>query len=243
MLELSLLYFPKYDKHPPKIIWGNFNDNFILVRGYKSKNIIKIPKIMTPDLAYLVGCILGDGCISAPLKRKRGGYYCNIRITCEEKYAGMISDIVFRVFEYRPSINPYKNAKCVNVTINSVIIYRYFTRVLGIPYGPKAGKMPWVDYVCKSKILFRYFLAGLMDTDGYVSCKYAALIQKDKNFLEKVKINSEKILDIKFRGPIPNRKIDGNVVGWWIVINKSNLKEFIKIVPLKYKGAPLAQFG
>lgn len=243
MLDLSLLYFPKYDKQPPKIILENLNDDFILVRGYKSKNVVKIPKTITPNLAYLIGCILGDGHIATPLKRKKGGCYWIIGMTCENKYADIVSDMIFNVFSYRPIISPHKRgAKCVDVKIHSIIIHRYFNRVFGIPYGPKRGKTPWVDDVCKSKNIFRHFLAGLIDTDDYVSFKYAAIIQKDKTFLEKVKTNSEKILGIKFKGPTPNRKIDGNVVGWWIRINKSNLKEFIEEIPLKYR-APLAQLG
>lgn len=237
MLDLTRLHCPEYDKKEAKFLQCNPTDNYVLVRSYKSKNVISLPKEITSDLAYLIGAILGDGYIGPPLKRKRGGYYCCIRITCKIEYGKILSKIIYDIFRYTPKLRFYRKKPLVcDVAINSIAIYRFITRVISIPYGAKAGKMPFVEAVCESKELYRNFLAGLIDTDGYVCPTYAALVQKDKKFLEDVKFYSHRILGINFVGPTPNRRIDNKVVGWWIKINKSYLNEFIGNVPLRYKA-------
>jgi len=239
MLDLTRLHCPQYDKKEAKILRTSNNENFVSVRSYRSKNVINLPKKISADLAYLIGVILGDGYIGPPLKRKRGGYYCCIRITCKIEYAKILSKIIYDVFGYQPKLVFYrKKPQVCDVAINSIAIYRFITRVISIPYGAKAGKMPLVRAVCESQELYRNFLAGLIDTDGYVCKTYAALVQKDRKFLEDVKLYSKQLLDINFVGPTSNRRIDGKVVGWWIRINKSRLNEFIGSIPLRYKMPP-----
>ena len=61
-------------------------------------------------------------------------------------------------------------------------------------------------------------------------------MQKDKEFLEKIKETSKQLLDIEFKGPYVNRKIEGKIVGWCINLYKRDKKAFLNKVPLKYKG-------
>jgi hypothetical protein len=243
VFDLELLHSPSFDKKKFVIVGDDASGSRIMVRCHRSKNIISIPKEMSNDLAYLIGAVLGDGNIGKPLRRKRGGYYCTIRITCKADFGKILSEIIERIFNYAPRILPYKkNPLVCDVCIHSMAIYRFFTEVLSIPGGRKAGHMPQVDSVLGSGDLYRNYLAGLIDTDGYVHPSYAALVQKDRAFLERVREQSKRLLDIDFVGPTPNRRINGEVVGWWIRINKSQLNEFISKLPLRYR-APVAQLG
>lgn len=77
--RLGKLYDPKFDKKPPKVVLKNRKEirlskflscnsqNEILgFRAFGSHLIIKLPSTLNSKLAYLIGCILGDGCIRTP---------------------------------------------------------------------------------------------------------------------------------------------------------------------------------
>jgi len=140
------------------------------------------------------------------------------------------------MFDYKTILQKDRRKNdCWNVCINSLIIHRYFNRVIGIPVGRKAGNMPWLSNFSISRDVFRNFLAGLIDTDGYIK-GYINLTQKDRLFLERVKVASKKILNIDFKGPYVNKKINNLPVGWCLQIgNKEGISSFIKQVPLRYK--------
>lgn len=249
--RFNTLYDPKFDKKPPKVVLKNGKEicldefldskfNLDLVEGfraYASNYIIKLPFFIKNELAYLVGCFLGDGCLKTPTKRKLGGYYCEMEITCKQEYIEIISRVIIKLFNYKPRIKQDKNKKnCWRVVINSKIIYRFLNRVLKIPYGKKSGRLPWLSEFTLNRDIFKNFLAGLIDTDGYRG-RYLALIQKDKKFLEKIKFKTKKLLGIEFRGPYINRKIENKIVGWWIVLyKKTAIKDFINKVPLRYSA-------
>ncbi len=198
---------------------------------------VNLPKNITPELAYLIGAILGDGTIQKPLKRKRGGYYWDIEITSNKEYSILIEKVCENIFKIKANTFQDKRKKdCWHVSMHSKAVHNYFTEVVGITAGRKTGNIPWIKECCNTNELFKHFLAGLIDTDGHVSKRYICLVQKDKEFLEKIKINAKEILDIDFRGPIVNRKIDGNVVGWMISIYKGDEKRnFLNTIPLRYK--------
>lgn len=152
----------------------------------------------------------------------------------------MLSDIIFDIFNYkRDPIKVKRKEKTWELGIDSIIIYRFFNRVLKIPFGPKAGKMPWLKYM-EIYGIFKNILAGLIDTDGYYYSKgdRLYLIQKDKKFLEKIKETTRKLLEIDLKGPTVNRKINGKVVGWALTLNgRERIEEFFRKVPLKFKSS------
>ena len=127
--------------------------------------------------------------------------------------------------------------------INSVVIHRFFNRILGFPTGRKSRKI--TNFIEKRipNFYFKCFLSGLIDSDGYISQRYIGLIQNNKRFLLNVRKTSKEILNINFKKPYVNRKIDNKIVGWIITIHKKeDIQKFQKIIPLRYKG-PVAQFG
>jgi len=245
--KFYLLYNERFDRKQPKVLLKNKKEilleQFLKIktkkirgfRAYCSKNIIKLPFKNSAKLAYFIGWVLGDGCLRTPIKRKRGGYYWSVEITCEKKWTLLLQKIIYDLFSYKARIKPDKNKKnCWRVNVDSIIIFRFLNRILGLNYGKKSGNLPWLVEFTSDKKIFKNFLAGIMDSDGYRG-KYLALIQQDKKFLEKIKIKSKELLDIEFTGPRVNRKMENKIVGWWILIyRKEEMKEFINKVPSRY---------
>ena len=248
--SINKLYYPGYDKNPSKAVLKsgdeitivNFNriihnkSEIIGFRAFGSSSIIFIPFNMTPKLAYLIGIIFGDGSILKPIKRKAGGYYWIVEIYCNGKHKDIILKLVKNIFNYPPVITKDKRRKnSWKIQINSLIIHRFLNKVVGIPFGKKTGQMPWLNILCKSPEIFMYFLAGLIDSDGHVTNYVINLTQKDKQFLEKVKFFSKKLLNINFRGPYINKKINNLPVAWCLQLHKTgDVNNFINTIPLRY---------
>lgn len=233
-MRLGLLYDKDFDERLPNVI--SDDGDSILVRYYRSQNIVKIPLHATNELSYLTGIIIGDGTVHSPVKRNRGGYHWKITITGEKEYTDLISDIVFRLFSYKPKVTKDKRrANCFRISINSAIIHRFFNKAIGIPWGKKKySYMP--EMFCKEPKLFAHFLAGIIDSDGYICKRYIAIIQKDRRFLERISKLSKEMLGINFRKPYVNRRIGGEIKGWFITVGKNEEKsKVLRTVPIKYK--------
>lgn len=246
--NISRLYHPHYDSDKSLIaVLKNGNEISLSklkkgkkrisgIRAYGSSRIIVIPDL-NHDLAYLTGFILGDGTVSSPVKRKEGGFYWQVKIAGEHKCIRMVSKIVSKLFDYDPIVTPeLRRDSSSLLTINSLVVHRFFNRVIGIKSGYKDGKTTWLENFCRSKSIFKHFLAGFTDADGHVGKYYVCIVQRDKEFLEKMKKRSEELLNINFRGPTINRKIENKVVGWMITLRGKEMERFLQMIPLRYKN-------
>lgn len=207
----------------------------------RSKQKAKLPGEYSPDLAYFVGALIGDGTLHSPVSRERGRYFTRVSFVGSQEYMKIIEDLVMKLFGWKPVVYKKKDReKTWKLEMNSLIIHRFLNKALGIPVGKKSGNISFFQNLKVPDKYYKHVLAGLIDTDGYVSNRYIGLIQKDRNFLNEIKHLSEKHLGIHFNGPNINRKIDGIPVGWIISIGKNaDKKSFIESVPLRYKKMPL----
>jgi hypothetical protein len=205
-------------------------------RAKRSSRIIKLPLKMTNDLAYFLGVIVGDGYVKM-LKRIKGGFYWEIVVTGIKDYINYLAQLTKILFNYKPSVTKDKRREnSFILRISSMIIFRYLTRIFGFNSGEKSGNIPKIKFVYDNASLFKSYLAGLIDTDGYVNGKYAALVQKDKKFLEIIRTKSRELLSFEFSRTLVNRRINNQVVGWWIITRQ--VKLFNDIVPLRYRCMP-----
>ena len=186
---------------------------------------IRLPPI-NEDLAYLLGFLCGDGCLGKPQPRNRiRGFRFKVT-TCfsgserGRAQAKNIYTIFKRLFNYEPRMFNRKRKgrkDWLEVEINSVVIYAYLT-ILGLPIGEKYGKLKVPSVVLKEN-LFKKFLQGLIDSDGYVRKDHrVVIVQKDRNFLDQVRGACLRFLDIKFSVPRPNSKRVGDKTYTWYYI-------------------------
>lgn len=204
------------------------HDEFVLKR---SGLRVCIPPI-NEDIAYLLGFYCGDGCLKKPQPRKEGGLGFKISISfCgSEKgktQAWSICDIFEKYFHYTPRVRIWKREgrkDWLEVEINGAVTYAYFC-CLGLPIGEKYGRLKVPSVVC-TKSLFKKFLKGLIDSDGYIGKRNkVVIVQKDKNFLSQVRELSLEFFNVQFSIPRPNRKKVGDRTYTWYYIQTSKVKE------------------
>jgi len=194
-------------------------DKFIL-KGSGSR--IRIPPV-NEDIAYALGYVCGDGCLSSPQPRKnKGGFRFKIAICFSSSEKGKsrameISKIFRQHFNYAPRLIKIKGKgrqDWFSMEITSAVIYAYFFQ-LGLPVGTKYGKLNVPPAVLKKR-LFKEFLRGLIDSDGHIGKDGRIwIVQKDSIFRNKVRELSLQFLNIRFSNPRPNTKRVGDRIYTW----------------------------
>lgn len=159
-------------------------DSNILDIAYKKMKFASVgnkkcllPKIMTKDLAYLLGAINGDGYV-----HKNGRY---ITLATDSKYHIKIINLLFKkifaIDGYITDNNTYHKIEIGSRPVHSFIS-------LFCPVGKKTGHLRVPEEVKIKKELLLSYLSGLFDTDGCIGYNkkkrrvYFVFVQKDKNF-------------------------------------------------------------
>jgi len=135
-----------------------------------TREIVRIPNSLTPDILYLSGLILGDG--SLPIQKgnhEDNREYC-LSITSKDRIflENEIKPLIEKTFEIQCSNARYYNHGGPTWTLAKAnkTIYRFFTEVVGIPNGNKSkkGKIPQIIKELNPRETIP-FLAGLIDSD------------------------------------------------------------------------------
>ena len=202
----------------------------------RSKYRIYIPKNVTKQISYLSGVIVGDGNVSIT-KRKITKYpRTKIRIfNKSEKFLKYVNNEFYNTFKIGGYISKKKDKNCYILTINNKIINLYFIKIIGLQSTKKKNlKIP---YILTNSRLFKYFIAGLFDTDGFRTDTYGIMMNgSNYDFLKDIK----RLLN-KFYG-IESRKIyygyidtkTGQRERTQFQIKSKSMERFINIVPLKH---------
>lgn len=141
----------------------------------------KVPEINN-DMAYLLGVITGDGSM-VKSKRTRGGFHYIVRITSDSKfYLAYLSYLFRSYFDVNSRIvKDKRKMNTFDLVVNNAAVFWYLN-LHGLPIGKKKGLA--IPRALNGRNLKMNFIAGLADTDGYVDHNRIHLKQKDKNFLE-----------------------------------------------------------
>lgn len=135
---------------------------------------IKIPKMLTPDLAEIVGLHIGDG----HLGYRKDKYCYVIQLMGNPKteklhYDNYISKIWKSVFNIDVNSRNYPN-KCYGFQVYSKAIGTFFNKVLEMPIGKKSKtiRIPnLIKKTCKKGISKEMIscIRGIIDTDFFVN--------------------------------------------------------------------------
>lgn len=148
-----LKIFAKYDKLL-------FNKVFSKAKYFSAgQKKVKLPKILTQDLAYLIGAFHGDGHISKnfrnmDLSEEYLSYHYVIRNLCKKIFNDEVHITKTRI---RGTII-YKSL------ISSKVITSFFK--LFCPIGKKKGSLRVPSLFKKNRKILRAYLTGFFDTDG-----------------------------------------------------------------------------
>jgi len=234
-LNLGLLFDPRFDVLRPRVLPDK--RGFFSVTPPRGRAWVRIPLAMNGELAYLIGVVIGDGYVSKAARRKShgAGYYWKIVVTGPYDYLVRIQGLFCGVFGVCGGLVKDKRKENTwQLRFANLILHRFFTRVLGLPQGRKTEHRPWSRFELVRSFP-THFLAGLIDSDGYVGERYIAIVQKQFRFLYRIKRFANETLRLEFRGPLINRKQNGSVVGWMISIysRKERMRLLRAIAELK----------
>ncbi len=179
-----------------KQIWDKVYKTSTIASFSKSEKLL-LPKTLTPDLCYLIGYIVGDGCFDPS-----GNHY---RLKISEKNKEQLETIL------KPLITEIFGVKCIVknegsgrdnsnfLLINSKPIFRFFRNVLEV----RVGEIPKIIQNTNAENK-RFFLRGIFDSEGSVDPNYLRgkirIFQKSKAFLQEI-IKILKCLGIQTNGP------------------------------------------
>lgn len=166
-------------------------------------NKLTFPKETNLYFCYILGLILGDGCLVHQKKDKNRNTYL-VKITFrEKKEAEIIKSLFKKLFEIESSI--YLGRGCYDLCIYSKPLVLILNKKYQIPMGKKYG------LICVPKLILngnynmkRAFLKGVFDSDGNVyyhnDTKVVQLRQKSGKFLSQLK-NLFLEINIDFNNP------------------------------------------
>lgn len=141
------------------------NVDFILKATTGPSKLVKIPKLWTKSLAFLLGIFLGDGHLMNNRKR------ISLELTNRE-LLNSVRLMLKEVFNFDVIIrarNPRQAnwKKLYYIYVDSSAIFQFFEQ-LGIPKGNKSRtvKVPNVILKTRSKFLKEYFVKGVFSAEG-----------------------------------------------------------------------------
>ncbi|MBU2612123.1 MAG: hypothetical protein KKB62_00185 [Nanoarchaeota archaeon] len=143
------------------------------------------------DIIYLMGVIAGDGSLNET-KRSKGGYHYTFRIyAAGKKYLKLLNKLFEKNFGIEGKI--IKDLRKMNtyyLVFKNAPLFFYFV-INGNEIGKKKRfKIPKIT--TKNRKYFFEYLSGLIDTDGHIAGRRIQLKQKNKEFLNKIKLLANK---------------------------------------------------
>ncbi len=154
-----------------------------------SGNTINLPENVDFRLYYFLGLLLGDGCLCISKERelKRQSYSVRIAVKGKERI-NHVSELMEHLFGIRPSC--HKGKGCYDVCIYSKALLFFLNTYYEIPIGEKYDSIRVPAKIKNDSVYIKYFLRGLMDSDGNKYFHRGKLCfqlrQKSKKFLNQV---------------------------------------------------------
>ncbi len=152
-----------------------------------SNHKVKIPKAITEQLSYIVGVILGDGCLAGKKEKKQNWAV----ITCfdNEAHCKLFCDYVHAIFGITAK-KRYPGRGYIEVAIYSKVVYWFLNEFFEIKDGVKHDSIRVPNVLkTKGKAIIAALIRGLFDSDGTIvpSRKTVSFSSTSKKIVEELK--------------------------------------------------------
>lgn len=120
---------------------------------------------ITPELAELIGVLIGDGYIYRSHRKYTVGFVGSPKT--DREYYVKLQRLVFSVWNKKVQIKERENG--LRITFNSKEIVSFLINDLGIPHGEgKCEKVIIPNKIINNWNLARHTIRGIVDTDGSI---------------------------------------------------------------------------
>ena len=133
-------------------------------------DIVRIPNELSPDTLYLTGLILGDGSLPVKYRKNEENFEYEVLITSGGTY--FLEETIIPIFKEIFEVNSVSMrfsdhlGRAWTMCKKNKAIFRFFTKILGLPKGDKSAKAEVPSLVKEmNSDEFAPFLAGLIDSD------------------------------------------------------------------------------
>lgn len=204
---------------------------------------VKIPNEFTPELANLIGILLGDGNIYIDNKKYENQISCTGHLFDEKEwYLKDIQPPFIDLFNIKPDLyeDKRKNNSSIKLMFRSKAIVTFFTKVIGMTSGKK-DKCGIPKILMETSNFRKDFLRGFIDTDFSLSFskrkpnnihKHPRITIQTSNTNLAKQVNSLIQLEgfktysrYKFQKIRRGKKLNSNEIS---INGKENLKKWIK---------------
>lgn len=126
------------------------------------------------ELAELMGIIFGDGCITIFKRKDKNSIDYNLTISGHsvedrEYLTSYVSSLIEHIFNVKPKVKYAKTRKAMFLRVVSKPIVLFLVS-RGAQQSPKTNLVP-PSWILSNKSYMRFFVRGLMDTDGSLAIK------------------------------------------------------------------------
>ncbi len=206
----------------------------LLCKVKRSKYVVVVPLKTNESIAYLAGAIAGDGNFALTKRKKVKFPRTSIRIyNASKEYLTELNHMFEENFRVGGIIRPKKDENCFELKIDNKVVWLYFNKITCLPLKKENLIVP---RAFENKALFKFFVAGLFDTDGFKSQETFGIMlnSRNKKFLERISELAREFYGIEF-GKIgvnelhANNKVYGRVT---MRLKRAFCELFISTIPL-----------
>lgn len=133
-----------------------------------------MPVVLTADLAYLFGLLIGDGCLT----RTEGIIFSNIDLDILKSY--------FRIMNHYFDVVPQKRGKCDYVVYDKYL--RKYLKMCGLSISNSHSKQIPECILDAPKDIQAFFISGLFDTDGGVEKRLISYCSVSEKMIRQVQL-------------------------------------------------------
>ncbi len=208
--------------------------------------LVNLPKSVTPDLAYLVGVIAGDGSLGYREKKHEYSLKCVGNPKDEQEfYLKLIRPKFELVFGLSPQMRYLDSGTTFGFNFFSKSLVLYLTKYIGLPLSPKYSSLKIPLIIKSNEKLLISFLRGLFDTDGSLTFKkryrnypYYPVISfssKSEQFTREIS-NCLKKMSFRIVGSYNYKLVDQRAKAGFTIINriemngKDNLSHWLRTI-------------
>lgn len=178
---------------------------------------ITIPKVYSPELAELIGILLGDGHITPT--------QITVTLGKKDEYADYVADLIYKIFKAKPKNTVLKSGHRL-IYIGSTAIVRWLMS-MGLAQNKIKNQVDVPRWIFQKKNFRRRALRGLFDTDGSVyKLKFGNQISFTNYSKPLIRSVREMLIGLKFHpSKIKSKKL--------YLTRKDDLRRFYKEIGFK----------